>query len=128
MQKEGKVESPMLYLAKAVQDDYAAQWEDQNQKKLEAIMQKKQAEATEQNKRDKQLDQERKEFEQAVEFFERLDQAEQEQVLDQMAGRLKSLELARFNIARQAQSAHKDRAYAFHFKKVLGDRGFGSVD
>jgi plasmid replication initiation protein len=125
MQKDGKVDSPLLYLSKAIQDDYAAQWENQNQKKLEAIAKKQQEAAREQEQHDQQLDQERREFERAADFFEGLDEAEREQILDQVASRLKTLELARFQIARQARSAHKERSYAFHFKKVMSDQGFG---
>ena len=70
------------------------------------------------------LEQENKAFEKAISLFEGLDEMEQDVILDQVEQRLSNMEKVRFGIARKASFAHKERAYAYHFKSVFIENSF----
>ena len=124
MQQEGKVNSPQLYLSKAIQDDFGIQWEGQNKKKQEQLSQTKKVEYDKEQEEKRVLEQENKAFEKAISLFEGLDEMEQDVILDQVEQRLSNMEKVRFGIARKASFAHKERAYAYHFKSVFIENSF----
>ncbi|MCB0370357.1 MAG: replication initiation protein [Bdellovibrionales bacterium] len=123
-QKEGNINSPVLYLSKAVQDDNGLAWYEQQQQKNNKKNQEAEKNKAVEDKQAKILEQERKEFDRAVHIFEELSEFEQDVILDQVEAKLKNLEKARFVTSRAAGTAHKERNYALHFKTVLIENGF----
>lgn len=123
MQQEGKVTNPLAYLSKAIQDDYATQAESQRQTELDRASQKKQVEMAAQEHVRQQMDREQQKFDAVTHLFESLDEQEQNAILDQVAGRLKSLDSARFAVARSARNAHREPFYRTHFKAALQESG-----
>lgn len=123
-QKEGNINSPVLYLSKAVQDDNGLAWYEQQQQKNNKKNQEAEKNKDVEDKQAQILEQERKEFDRAVHIFEELSEFEQDVILDQVEAKLKNLEKARFTTSRAAGTAHKERTYALHFKNVLVENGF----
>lgn len=123
MQQEGKVTTPLAYLSKAIQDDYATQAESQHQTELDKSSKKKQLEMAAQERVQQQTDREQKKVDAVAHLFESLDEQEQNAILDQIAKRLKSLDFARFAVVRSARNAHRETSYLTHFKTVLQENG-----
>ena len=98
--------------------------EGQHQKKQEQLYETKKAEYEKEQEEKRLLEQENKAFEKAISLFEGLDEMEQDVILDQVEQRLSNMEKVRFGIARKASLAHKERAYAYHFKSVFIENSF----
>lgn len=123
-QQDGGINSPVLYLSKAVQDDNGLAWYEQQQQKNNKKNQEAKTNKAVEDKQAQILEQEKKEFESAIRIFEALSELEQDVILDQVEAKLKNLEKARFTTSRAAGTAHKERNYALHFKNVLVENGF----
>lgn len=123
MQHEGKVTNPLAYLSKAIQDDYGRQVEEQHQTELDKSSKKNQLEMAAQERVQHQTDREQKKIDAVAHLFESLDEQEQNAILDQIAKRLKSLDFARFAVARSARNAHREPSYQIHFKTILQENG-----
>ncbi len=123
-QQEGGINSPVLYLSKAVQDDNGLAWYEQQQQKNNKKNQEAKTNKAVEDKQAQILEQEKQEFESAIRIFEALSELEQDVILDQVEAKLKNLEKARFTTSRAAGTAHKERTYALHFKNVLIENGF----
>jgi superfamily II DNA helicase RecQ len=123
-QQDGGINSPVLYLSKAVQDDNGLAWYEQQQQKNNKKNQEAKTNKAVEDKQAQILEQEKKEFESAIRIFEALSELEQDVILDQVEAKLKNLEKARFVTSRAAGTAHKERNYALHFKNVLIENGF----
>ncbi len=123
MQQEGKVTTPLAYLSKAIQDDYAIQAEGQHQAELDKASKNKQLKMAAQQHVQQQMDREQQKVDAMTHLFESLNEQEQNAILDQVAGRLKSLDSARFAVARSARHAHREPFYRTHFKAALQENG-----
>lgn len=123
MQQEGKVTTPLAYLSKAIQDDYAIQAEGQHQAELDKASKNKQLKMAAQQHVQQQMDREQQKVDAVTHLFESLNEQEQNAILDQVAGRLKSLDSARFAVARSARHAHREPFYRTHFKAALQENG-----
>lgn len=123
MQQEGKVTTPLAYLSKAIQDDYAIQAEGQHQAELDKSSKNKQLKMAAQQHVQQQMDREQQKVDAVTHLFESLNDREQNAILDQVAGRLKSLDSARFAVARSARNAHRESSYLAHLKAVLQENG-----
>lgn len=123
MQQDGKVTNPLAYLSKAIQDDYAIQAEGQHQAELDKASKNKQLKMAAQQHVQQQMDREQQKVDAVTHLFESLNEQEQNAILDQVAGRLKSLDSARFAVARSARHAHREPFYRTHFKAALQENG-----
>ena len=123
MQQDGKVTNPLAYLSKAIQDDYAIQAEGQHQAELDKSSKNKQLKMVAQQHVQQQMDREQQKVDAVTHLFESLNEQEQNAILDQVAGRLKSLDSARFAVARSARHAHREPFYRTHFKAALQENG-----
>lgn len=123
MQQDGKVTNPLAYLSKAIQDDYAIQAEGQHQTELDKAFKKKQLKMAAHEHAQQQMDREQQKVDAVTHLFESLNEQEQNAILDQVAGRLKSLDSARFAVARSARHAHREPFYRTHFKAALQENG-----
>lgn len=120
--KGKKVKYGAIY-KKAIDENWGKQFLELKQ--LEQVKKSKIIEVKKSEKDEEQLlNKEKHELELAIQFFESLNEVVRDSVLDQVEGKLSKMEKVRFNIARKAKMAHKERTYAFHFKQVLAENGF----
>lgn len=123
--KKGKVSDIAGYLHNAIVNDYAKSYKPKKEESEKLTGDKKQKSfAQKEQEINNTLEKEKQEFESAIRIFEALSELEQDVILDQVEAKLKSLEKARFTTSRAAGTAHKERAYALHFKNVLVENGF----
>lgn len=120
MREDGKVTNVNAYLSKSIQDDYGMQAENQSRVESDKASKKKQTATATQ----KRAQQEQQDMEVITRLFESLDESQKNAILDQVAGRLKSLDLARFAVARNAYTSHREQSYMTHFKAILQENGY----
>lgn len=124
MQKEGKVNSPQMYLSKAMEDDYGSQWQAEAVKAQDE--QKKRANVEKNKEKEDELrrNKEREETEIAMKVFEGLSEGEQDILLDDIAIGLDKYSLSIFEKARKNNdSPHKKPMITIHLKAALRKHG-----
>ena len=120
MQKEGKVNSPQMYLSKAMEDDYGSQWQAESVKAQDEQKKRIKAEKTQEQEDESRRNQSREETEVAIRIFEGLSDGEQDIILDSIAAKLDKYSLAIFEKARKNNDApHKNPMVAIFLKQVL---------
>ena len=120
MQKEGKVNSPQMYLSKAMEDDYGSQWQAESVKAQDEQKKRINAEKIQEQEDEIRRNKAREETEKAIRTFESLSEGEQDIILDSIATELDKYSLAIFEKARKNNDApHKKPMVAIFLKQVL---------
>ncbi len=99
MKEAGQVKSPILYLSKAIEQDYGKGWEDERQKQQEAQKEAKKRERTKEQEDEEKREREKKEREETLSKFSALSETEKEAVRDMYAQTLKGVILSKWRKA-----------------------------
>ena len=99
MKEAGQVKSPILYLSKAIEQDYGKGWEDERQKQQEAQKEAKKRERTKEQEDEEKREREKKEREETLAKFSALSETEKEAVRDMYAQTLKGVILSKWRKA-----------------------------
>lgn len=99
MKEAGQVKNPILYLSKALEEDYGKGWEAEKAKQKQAVQKAKIEAKTKEQEDNQKLERERKEREEILAKFSALSDTEKEALRDMYAGTLANVILEKWKKA-----------------------------